>query len=217
MSWIGYSSCSHYSTFYSSWTSHSTSTLPPSLAVAPAWTASPWMPAASSAGAAYGGWPASSGSTVALVAVFSYSCHHLTSGQEGWAGTAFAGATQQTPSLLGLPPSPLPTVTPQQWNELPDMMQNLSLFTDKFSGNNSWILNFGASRHMTDQQHFLFNIVSISTCYIHLPNSHYCYNGGMCSFGSKFSSHSCLYVPNLTCSLLSISQLLQFYSNYFVE
>lgn len=90
--------------------------------------------------------------------------------QKGWVVQAFARAVYQSPSLLGLPPqSPIHPDTPQQWNEIFGMMQNL-FSKDKLFDNISWILDSGASRHMTGHIKCLFNIVSISPCYIGILN-----------------------------------------------
>lgn len=57
----------------------------------------------------------------------------------------------------------------QQRDHLSNVRQNQSL-SDKLFSNASRLLDFEASRHMTGQYNYLFNVVSIPLCFIGFPN-----------------------------------------------
>lgn len=75
---------------------------------------------------------------------------------------------------------------------------------------NPWLLDSDASRNMTGHSEILFDFVSILPISIGLPIG---FETWACHEGIVFSSNlllrNVLYVPNLTCNLTSIAQLLQ--------
>lgn len=82
----------------------------------------------------------------------------------------------------------------------------------------SWILDSGASRHMTGRKDFLFNVVSISSVPITLPNGSTTTTSceGSVFLSSIFFLQNVLYVPNLICHLVSLPQLIRQNPSYYV-
>lgn len=96
------------------------------------------------------------------------------------------------------------------------MTQNQSLF-DKLSSNVSWLLDSRATRHMTRQDNYLFNVFSVLPCYIGLLNDseYVVIMEGSVHLDPNFVLTHVLFVPDLKSNLISVPQLLQ--SNYFVS
>ena len=89
-------------------------------------------------------------------------------------------------------------------------MNSINASSDKLSGmsfSNNWIIDTGASNHMTGNLNFFSNTSSINTS-VGLPN-------GAAIFVIKIGSvlldglslDNVLYVPSMTCNLLLVSQL----------
>lgn len=85
-----------------------------------------------------------------------------------------------------------------------------SLSPDNFSDMTSWILDSGASRHMTGCRYILFNIVNIAHVFVSLPNGSETMSNceGSIFFSSKIFLQNVLYTPNLAYQLVSIPKLL---------
>src|SRR5690606_18355790 len=84
----------------------------------------------------------------------------------------------------------------------------------KLSGKNihgDLILDTGASHHMTGNISFLTNIASIIPCPVGFADGNKTYATHTCVFhiSDRISLHNVLFVPNLNCSLLSVSKLLK--------
>lgn len=123
------------------------------------------------------------------------------------------------PSLLGMPPltnlpssqsisSTLPAINAQQWDHLNSMFSNSTLSANKLSDNIPWLPDSSASRRMTSQRHCLLNVSSISPCYIGLPNGSHtiAVMETRVVLGPNFVLSHVLFILDLTCNLLSISQ-----------
>lgn len=65
-------------------------------------------------------------------------------------------------------------LTSDQWQALVSLLNNVKLeATEKLSGECSllpWIIDAGASHHMTGQLEYLTNVRSIPKCFVGLPN-----------------------------------------------
>lgn len=81
--------------------------------------------------------------------------------------------------------------------------------SEKLNGksNLSWISNAGVSQYMTGTLECLTNLKEIEACPIGLPNGEEVMasnEGSVCS-GKHIKLDNVLYVPNLNCSLISVS------------
>lgn len=83
----------------------------------------------------------------------------------------------------------------------------------------AWIVESGASRHMIGRCKYLMHLHPISLCYIELSNSAHTIVAfeGTLKLESRFVFTSVFYISNLTCNLLSVSQLLCYHSTYDVH
>ncbi|XP_061365776.1 uncharacterized protein LOC133309055 [Gastrolobium bilobum] len=84
---------------------------------------------------------------------------------------------------------------------------------EKLSGkriHSQWLIDSGASRHMTGTLALLADITHIPPLSVTLPNGSITYAAkqGSMVFNTNFSLSNVLYVPNLRCNLISVSQLL---------
>lgn len=102
----------------------------------------------------------------------------------------------------------------------PDMLQQLMSIAvsskpsiEKLSGTpkHPWLLDSGASQHMTGTISFLSNIRTIPPCLVGLPNGArtIAVQCGDVRLTSMLLITNVLYVPSLTCNLISVSQLLR--------
>ena len=80
----------------------------------------------------------------------------------------------------------------------------------KLSGNLVWIINSGAPRHMTGDVHQLEQKTSVNPIAVSLPNgeSAMARCQGSMNLGPKINLDKVLYIPNFSCNLISISQLI---------
>jgi len=82
----------------------------------------------------------------------------------------------------------------------------------------SWIIDTGASNHMTGNLSNLRNLRVISPCSVGLldENNIVATKEGSIIFGSDFVLENVLYVPGLSCNLISVSQLIN-HSNCTIQ
>ncbi|XP_056695775.1 uncharacterized protein [Spinacia oleracea] len=101
-------------------------------------------------------------------------------------------------------------LTPTQTKVLLNMINNSKLdqMTGEFSAT-SWIIDTGASYHVTGDESCLTNVRPIHDCPISLPNGQHAIatKEGQDVLSDKLTLNSVLYVPSLMCNLLSVSQL----------
>lgn len=113
-------------------------------------------------------------------------------------------------------------LTSDQWQVLVSLLNNVKLgATEKLSGKFSflpWIIDSGASHHMTGQLECLTNVHSILECFVGLPNGEetVATKEGTVVLNGRLTLTNVLCVPSLHCNLLSVSQLLKD-SNYIVQ
>nr|GEX89942.1 retrovirus-related Pol polyprotein from transposon TNT 1-94 [Tanacetum cinerariifolium] len=90
------------------------------------------------------------------------------------------------------------------------MLKNGSGSIVKMNGKYIWIIDSGASHHMTGMIEELFNLNNIVQCPVELPDGYIAMakKKGDVRFDNGFILKNVLYVPGLTCNLLSVPQLL---------
>ena len=122
--------------------------------------------------------------------------------------------------MVGAAASPIPFASPsssalfspKQWKAIADIFGSTKVSDDKLSGEFSssyWIIDSGATHHVMGEISFMFNVVSIPSCLVGLPN------GSKAVATKKGSVRLCpsitltnvLLVPKFSCSLLSVAQL----------
>lgn len=104
----------------------------------------------------------------------------------------------------------------EQWKMLIQILdtQGKGASTSRLNGKSEyleWILDTGASNHMTGSSNFLDNLTSILSCNVGLPNgtNTVATKKGTVVFDYDFSLKNVLLVPDLRCNLISVSQLIK--------
>lgn len=105
-----------------------------------------------------------------------------------------------------------PLFTFEQFQRLLSLIDTSSL-TEKLAGktlSNAWILDSGASQHMTGNLHLLHNISEVAPSTVGLPDGVQisAVKQGSAHLSTDFIIKDVLYVPNLKVNLISIGQLL---------
>nr|KYP66753.1 Retrovirus-related Pol polyprotein from transposon TNT 1-94 [Cajanus cajan] len=135
----------------------------------------------------------------------------------GRSASASAHATQSGASFDDSGPSkPLSIIdfTPEMLQRLMSIAVSSKTPTEKLCGTvsskHSWLLDSGASQHMTGTVSLLSNIRTIPPCSIGLPNGDrtLAIQCGDVRLTSLLLLTNVLYVSSLTCNLISISQML---------
>ncbi len=107
----------------------------------------------------------------------------------------------------------LPGLSNEQWQVLLQTLKGMrSTTTEKMTGKKlSWIIDTGASNHMTGNLNFLHNIHEIPSCPVGLPDGSESVATleGSVALGGDLLLRNALFVPNLTCNLISVSQLME--------
>lgn len=100
----------------------------------------------------------------------------------------------------------------EQWQTLVDFLNSQKgNINDKMTGKHSvWIVDTGASSHMTGNLKFLHGLREIAGCPIGLPDGKQVLatKEGTTILGGGLKIKNVLYVPKLNCNLISISQLI---------
>ena len=102
--------------------------------------------------------------------------------------------------------------SPEQWKALAGFIGNTRVPNDRLTGEfdcNLWIIDTGASRHVTCIDSWLFDIHNVS-CPVGLPNgkSVTATKEGSIYFSKNLILKHVLFVPELCCNLISVSQLI---------
>ena len=81
--------------------------------------------------------------------------------------------------------------------------------TGKHNTNLYWIIDSGATNHMVGDLHKLQAVRDIPNCPVRLPNGSQSFSTkeGMIKIDEHLTLDNVLYVPGLTCHLISVSQL----------
>ncbi|KAJ1407550.1 Retrovirus-related Pol polyprotein from transposon TNT 1-94 [Sesbania bispinosa] len=117
--------------------------------------------------------------------------------------TAAAAANTGVNALSGL--------SSEQWQTLQDLLNSHKGTTsDKMTSKHSeWIIDTGASSHMTGNLNLLCGLRGVVGCPVRLPDGKQlmAYKEGTVTLNEGLKMENVLYVPTLSCNLLSISQL----------
>ena len=113
-------------------------------------------------------------------------------------------------SVLGNPSSST-LFTPEQWKALAGIFGNAPVSTNRLNGkfdNTLWIIETGATHRFTSNDSWLFDVKNYD-CPVGLPNGASVISTvvGSACLTSHITLKNVLFVPNLSCNLLSVSQL----------
>ncbi|KAH9781145.1 retrovirus-related pol polyprotein from transposon RE1 [Citrus sinensis] len=102
----------------------------------------------------------------------------------------------------------------EQWNTLLNLLNSQKDSNSRISGKRNsmkWILDTGASHHMTGNRKILRDSVSVIPYSIRLPdgNMTIANTEGTVVLGSHLRLNNVLFVPSLSCNLISVSQLIR--------
>ncbi|KAK3028580.1 hypothetical protein RJ639_039271 [Escallonia herrerae] len=150
------------------------------------------------------------------------------SGSRGRGGTLRTNAVQiageglfvSTDNAVDTESSGTPGLSIEQWQTLLAMLKSQKPnASEKMIGkHNLWIIDTGASNHMTGNAKNLRDVREISSCPVALPdgNNAVAIKEGSVILDRNLILKDVLYVPGLTCNLISVSQLID-HSNCFVQ
>ena len=122
-----------------------------------------------------------------------------------------AGAVA-SPANVGASATPFTLFTVDQWKALADFLSNTKISDDRLHNmftTTDWIVDIGASNHMTGDASLLFDIVCIVDCPVGIPNDAVIMvqKEGLVHLSNTLILTHVLFVPNLHCNLPSVSQL----------
>ena len=98
---------------------------------------------------------------------------------------------------------------PKQWKALAGLIGNVQVPDDRLNGKfdtKSWIIDTGATYHMTGDLSWLFDTIALFECPVGLPNgeSVVATQSGSVRLSNNITLQNVLYVPKLNCNLLSV-------------
>ncbi|KAK3017876.1 hypothetical protein RJ639_004172 [Escallonia herrerae] len=150
------------------------------------------------------------------------------SGSRGRGGTLRVNAVQtagegpfvSADNAVDTESSGTPGLSTKQWQTLLAMLKSQKPnASEKMIGkHNLWIIDTGASNHMTGNAKNLRDVREISSCPVALPdgNNAVAIKEGSVILDRNLILKDVLYVPGLTCNLISVSQLID-HSDCFVQ
>nr|GMC82663.1 Retrovirus-related Pol polyprotein from transposon TNT 1-94 [Ipomoea batatas] len=99
-----------------------------------------------------------------------------------------------------------------QWKALTGLISGTKVSDDPLNGQfdtRLWIIDTGASRHVTGDSTWMTNAKDIFHCHVGLPNGKtvVATQEGSVRLTDKITLNQVLYVPSLSCNLISVSQL----------
>ncbi|XP_010242510.1 PREDICTED: uncharacterized protein LOC104586844 [Nelumbo nucifera] len=103
----------------------------------------------------------------------------------------------------------------EQWQALASMLNAYKTRTNEILSSKNysieWIIDSGASHHMTGNLNVLVNTYDVAPCPIRLPNGAHteAVKEGIVELGKNFKLLHILYIPKLNCNLLSVGWLLR--------
>ena len=107
--------------------------------------------------------------------------------------------------------TPMPNLTSKQWQMLLGMFGGSKIVTsERITGELViWIIDMGASNHMTGRIDDLCDLQEIASCPMGLPNGStvVATKEGSIFLDRTLCLKNVLYVPGLTCNLIFVSQL----------
>ena len=108
----------------------------------------------------------------------------------------------------------IPSLSTEQFQKLLTMLDRSSNSTEKLSSKNytspTWILDSEASSHMTGRKELLRELKDTASMLVSLPNGAKTVSTivGRARLSPKIALTDVFYVPNITCNLISIRQLI---------
>ena len=101
--------------------------------------------------------------------------------------------------------------TAQQVPRILSLIETPNSAHEKLSGKEVWLLASGASCHMTNMISLLHDVENISPIRVELPNGSktLAIKREIASVDSKLTLHNVVFVPGLSCNLISIAQLVE--------
>lgn len=101
----------------------------------------------------------------------------------------------------------------EQWKALAGFIGNTKIPDDRLHGkfdNRQWIVDTGASRHVTCDDTWLFDTQHVSYCPVGLPNGKtvMATKEGSVRLSNNITLKNVLFVPELSCNLISVSQMI---------
>ncbi|KAL6323166.1 hypothetical protein AAG906_027445 [Vitis piasezkii] len=98
--------------------------------------------------------------------------------------------------------------TPEQWKALAGLIGNAQVQDGRLNGKfdtKSWIIDTGATHHVTGDLSWLFDTIALFECPVGLPNgeSVVATQSGSVRLSNNITLKNVLYVPKLNCNLLS--------------
>jgi len=105
----------------------------------------------------------------------------------------------------------MPRLTNDQVQRLISLIEATNSRFEKLSGNASWIIDFGALRHMTRNLECLVNRETINPIHVNLSNgeSNIANFQGNVSLGPNINLGKVLYIPRFSYNLISVGQLIR--------
>ena len=127
---------------------------------------------------------------------------------------ASANAASVSPASAGLALESVPPASVfalEQWRAITGFFGNATIPENRLNGKfdvSSWIIDSGATHHVTGDKSWLLSIRQIH-CSVGLPNGETVVASmeGSVRLSDTITLHHVLYVPHLSCNLLSVSQL----------
>ncbi|XP_021734823.1 uncharacterized protein LOC110701484 [Chenopodium quinoa] len=154
-------------------------------------------------------------------------CFELKGYPDWWPNPSKRGKPQQTSSKGRAPPranataankadsigGSSQTFTAEQWRAIAGFIGNTQIPDERLNGefdNTLWIVDTGGSRHVTCDDIWLFDTSHISHCPVGLPNGKTvnATKEGSVRLSSKIVLKHVLFVLDLRCNLISVSQLI---------
>ena len=136
-------------------------------------------------------------------------------GRGGGSTTGKGRAVVNTATATSPHPSVFPELTAEHWKAIIMMAQEKTghVTKDKLSGKfaGDIIIDTGASHHMTGDFSLLVDVVDTSPCLVGFADGSKTISSsmGVLHITNAISLHNVLYVPDLNCSLISVSKLLK--------
>ena len=128
------------------------------------------------------------------------------------AAAASRGSSNSSSTLAATSSPPSSIFSAEQWKALATFIGNTKIPDDRLNGkfnHTLWIIDTGASRHVTCIDSWLLDAHTVS-CPVGLPNgkSLTATKQGSIKLAPKLILHNVLFVPELNCNLISVSQLI---------
>lgn len=100
--------------------------------------------------------------------------------------------------------------TAEQVQKLLTLIETSTSSHERLSGQDGWLLDSGASCHLTGNPNLLSNVHEASSIHVELPNGEttLATKKGLVHLNSQIVLKDVLYVPQLCCNLISIAQLI---------